>query len=430
MEAREKKEMFTKDFNFMIKLASLNSLGFFYLGFLIPIIARTIMGASGLQIGLIVSSMVIGFMCSSTFVGYLTDRVKSKRFLVSIGSYGRGVAYFVLYFSIIFNSLSTLWFGWFSLGLGAGFFWIPFDTLVAEKSHKDHRSQAYGKRDAFNAIGQIIGALFGFGIIIIFGLITDSPIILYSAMPIMGVMNLLAGILFVRKVDETSKIILSNDNQDNADKENNYSKERIFPKAMIIGLTLLFILVILSAINNFLWRPFINIYIIEYLTDNLNIVILIYLPVGLLATLLAPKLGQVMDKINPAVGIIITSSIGALLTWLLISTTNIIIFAIIILFDQMIAMAAGLLFRNLLSRINIEHRGKIMGGTNFFTNVGALIGPVLGGYLWDNLGATSPFILSIFVELSLIPLYLITIRFLIPYLAESYEKVEGIEEIF
>jgi len=44
----------------------------------------------------------------------------------------------------------------------AGVFWVPFNTFIAEKSNKDNRSQAFGKRDSANAIGQIIGSLFGF----------------------------------------------------------------------------------------------------------------------------------------------------------------------------------------------------------------------------------------------------------------------------
>ena len=403
----------------MIKTASLNSLGFFYLGFLMPVIARTSMNATGTQIGLIVSSLVIGFMISSTFVGYLTDRVKYKKNLIFIGSIGRGISYFLIYAAIIANSLISLWVGWFSLGLGAGFFWIPFDTLISEKSDKDHRSHAFGKRDSANAIGQLIGALFGFGILMLFGFITNNPFILYSAILIFGIANFVAGIIFLRKVDETIKFTSEPSKKNGIDHD---QKTPVFPTPMLVGLAFLFIAVILSSINGNLWRPFLNIYIIENISDNLNTVILIYLPSGILATLLAPKLGQVMDNVNPLLGIIVTSSIGALLTWLMINTSNLILFTLIVLGDITIALSAGLLFRNILSRINIEHRGKILGATNFFTNLGGIIGPIMGGLLWDALGSKAPFIFSIWVELGLIPLYLLVVKLLLPHLAESYDK--------
>lgn len=84
-------------------------------------------------------------------------------------------------------------------------------------------------------------------------------------------------------------------------------------------------------------------------------------------------------------------------------------------------IAASLIFQNLVSRITIEHRGKIIGIGEFFTFFGSEIGPILGGFVWDFMGPKFPFIISIFVELSLIPLYLVVVYLLIPHLAESYK---------
>ncbi|MHA1147178.1 MAG: MFS transporter [Promethearchaeota archaeon] len=416
-------EKFSSDFHSMIRVASLSSFGFFYLGFLVPIIARTNMDASSLQIGLMVSSLVIGHLISSSFTGYLTDRVKQKKVLIFWGSMGRGISYLMIYFAIINNSFIILWISWFSLGFGAGFFWIPFDTLIAEKSHKENRSQAFGKRDSANARGQLFGALGGFAIILFFGPYTQDPRILYSAIIFFGIANFIAAVLFIEKVDETLKILIIEENlaKNDLSPADNVSKTS-FPKPMVIGLIILFIIVILSSINANLWRPFLNIYIIENVSSNLNVIILIYLPAGLLATFFAPKLGEIMDKVNPTIGITITAIIGALLTWLLINTTDLLLFALIVLADITISMAAGLLFRNLLSRIHIENRGKILGVTTFFTNLGAIIGPIIGGYLWDIYGSKTPFILSIYVELCLVPLFLIVIKLLSPHLAEKYEN--------
>ena len=100
---------------------------------------------------------------------------------------------------------------------------------------------------------------------------------------------------------------------------------------------------------------------------------------------------------------------------------NIWIFAILLLIDLTIGLSAGLIFMNLMSRIKIQHRGKIFGLASFFTNLGGAIGPILGGFVYDTLGPKSPFIISIFVELFMIPLYWVIIRILIPYADESYD---------
>ncbi len=421
MTSKNSSTRYTEDFESMIRIVILNSLGFFFLGFLIPVLASTNMGATGLQVGWITSSLVIGSTFSSTFVGYLTDKVKRKSTLVFIGSIGRGISYFIIYYSLIINSLLILWIGWFFLGVGAGFFWIPYDTIVAEKSNKDHRSHAFGKRDSANGIGQFFGALLGFFLLILIGLFTSNPLLLYSVIIIYGLANFYAGFLFLKNVDESIKFRTSNSEKMDNNQDEIINKSP-FSRSIKIGTALLLLLVLLSGVNAFLWRPFLNIYIIENITNDLIIVILIYSPVGLIALFLAPKLGALVDKFNPSIVIIITTSIGALMTWLLINTTNTGLFTVILLFDMTIGITSGLVFRNLLSRINIQHRGKVLGATSLFTNIGSMIGPIIGGYFWDIITPTAPFIISIFVELSLIPFYLIVVKILIPHLAESYEK--------
>jgi MFS family permease len=316
-----------------------------------------------------------------------------------------------------------MWIGMFILGIGAGFFWIPFDTLIAEKSNKNHRSEAFGKRDRANAIGQVIGGLLGFIILLIVGIFTNDPCFLYITILIYGVSNIFSGFLFLKNVDESIKFY---DEELINEEEKNQSKLTFknIPKPMIIGLIILFCAVLFSSINANFWRPFLNIYILENLTDDLVVVIFIYLPTGILATLFAPKLGETIDKLNPKTAIIILGLSGAIITWFLINTTNLVIFAVLLLFDLTIAISSGLLFRNLLTRITVEHRGKILGICSFFMTIGAVIGPILGGFLWDTFGPKSPFIISIFVELSLIPLYLIVIFLLLPHVAETYDNKE------
>jgi len=392
---------FSHDYNQMLKIIILNSLGFFFIGFWIPIVARMNMGASAFQISLVVVSNVIGRMISGFITGFITDRIKSRTSLVLIGSFGRAVSYFIIYVAFIINQIFLLGIGHFTLGFMAGVFWIPFNIFVAEKSSKDHRSQAYGKRESSNAIGQIIGALFGFTLIMVMSAYTDNPVIIYSAIPVYGIFNFIAGILFYRKVDESikfSEIIIVNSY------ERTEETKFFTSTSMIIGAIFLISLLFLGSINGSIARPYLNIYVIENIESNVNLVVWAYLPTGLLATLLAPKLGVFVDKLHPLVGITITSSLGALMTWLLINSANIWIFSILLLADLAIGMSAGLIFQNLYSRISTEHRGKIFGIGDFFAFLGSVIGPIVGGIVWDIISPQFPFIISIFVELSLIPL--------------------------
>lgn len=83
---------------------------------------------------------------------------------------------------------------------------------------------------------------------------------------------------------------------------------------------------------------------------------------------------------------------------------------------------ANLIFANLVSRITSKHRGKIFGFFQFFGNIGAIIGPILGGIALDSPGLKAPFLISIVVELCLIPFYIILVRIIKPHLREKCDE--------
>ena len=411
---------FTPDFNHMLKIVILNSLGFFFIGFLVPIIARYNMSATAIQISLIVSFQVLGRTISGTITGFLTDRMKSRKKLVLIGSIGRGTSYFIIYSALILNSIILLGIGTFALGFMAGVFWVPFNTLIAEKSNKDNRSEAYGKRNSSNAIGQMIGGVIGFILLMILEFFTSNPFLLYASIPIFGIANFYAGFKFNREVDESIKFNEPSDNLTNPLIKKNKEKHAKLAGPLILGSFFLMSVLFLSNINGSIAKPFLNIFVIETIESNIQLVTWAYLPAGIVATLLAPKLGKLVDKFRPAIGITVTSTLGALVTWFLINSPNIWVFSLLLLIDMTIMIASGLIFQNLLSRISLKNRGKMLGSGEFFQFLGSVIGPILGGVVWDFYGPTYPFIISIFVELSLIPLYLLVVYYLIPHLAETY----------
>jgi MFS family permease len=72
-----------------------------------------------------------------------------------------------------------------------------------------------------------------------------------------------------------------------------------------------------------------------------------------------------------------------------------------------------------MSRISIKHRGKIFGLNMWIDRLGRVIGPLIGGVLWDTLDYNLPFIISIYIGLCLIPVFVFAIQKLSPYLEEQ-----------
>ncbi|MFX0172229.1 MAG: MFS transporter [Candidatus Hodarchaeota archaeon] len=407
----------TNDFQTMINIIIFNSLGFFFLDFLIPYVASQELGALGAEMGIIFSVLVIGYMISSPFIGAITDRT-SKKILVFIGSMGRGIAYFLLFFAIILKSLWGIAFGMFSLGFLAGFFWIPLNTLIAEKSSVENRSYAYGRRQSAEGIGTFFGAVIGFSILMNAVETTpNNPFLIYSALIVFGLANFFAGIIFLIRVDESIKFHEEVKEKPSSNKK--LKQENWIPSGFFLGFSLLILVLFLSSANGSLAKPFLNVYLLENIENNPTLAALAYAPSGIVSMLLAPKLGELADRMNPYLGISVASGLGALVTFTLIKTSNLWIFAGLLIIDITIVTTGGLILSNFISRVSKTHRGKIFGFQSTFSNFGAVVGPILGGFLWD-FSSKLPFIISILVELALILPFIIAIFYLKPHLAEKF----------
>jgi predicted MFS family arabinose efflux permease len=147
----------------------------------------------------------------------------------------------------------------------------------------------------------------------------------------------------------------------------------------------------------------------------------VYFPAQVLSQLVAPKLGKLFDRISPSISVIIANLFKALMIWLLIGSFTSIDFAIILILLYMAVESNGYLIQAIMSRVSIKHRGKIFGLHMWIDRLGRVIGPLVGGILWDTMADITPFVLSIYIVLCLIPIFVFAIRRLSPYMVEQVD---------
>jgi predicted MFS family arabinose efflux permease len=151
------------------------------------------------------------------------------------------------------------------------------------------------------------------------------------------------------------------------------------------------------------------------------VVMIVYFPAQVISQLISPKLGKLFDRIAPSTSFVLIGVSKALLIWLLICTFTPIDFAVILIFLYITMESSNFFIQAIMSRVSIKHRGKMLGLNIWIDQLGRVIGPILGGLLWDSLNYSAPFIFSIFIGLGLIPFMIFAIRTLSPYMIEQVD---------
>jgi len=396
----------TADFEKMMKVIFFNSLGFFYYLFLLSYVPTKYFNASGPQIGLVFSCNTIGVLISSIIVGPLSDKYgKLKKSFVSIGSFGRAIALILMYFAINIQSLGLFTGAIFFQGLLVMFFWTPLNLLISEKSSKEFRTKAFAKGTSLIGIGSLVGSILAFGILGFSSYFSPQNVwLFYSPLVIFAFCNIFSGIKFHFDVNEFLIFTYPKDYKINFEQRND--------KRVVIGFTLFLIVTFLISINNTLANPFLQAYLIENIIQEPLMIMLIYFPAHIFGYIFAPKLSNLSLRVNIYVLIAMICFFGAISTWIVISTTSGLIFSVVLLFDSLFVTAETLIQQTFTSKLSNKHRGKIFSAMSFVKYGGAIAAPILGGFIWEEIGHEIPFLITIFAEILLIIPYILAIYFL------------------
>jgi len=426
----------------MIRITFWNGLGFIFFTFIKSYVVIYFFGGSGLDLGIVMALQPLARLFSMPLIAYLTDHSSKKR-LVLIGSAGRTIAYFFYWFSLVVHNLYLFGAGTFIQGLLVGFFWPPFYSLISEKSFKGSRTQALATgRGRMIGYGFVIGAFISIPIFAFFNFFFPENVpLVYSPLLIFAVINLIAGHRFYLKVDETLTfekyltslddhnfnlpVLIEFESTDAGAKEADEFKPHMF---FNVGFLSLILAILVTSISGTIYSPFVSAYLIENLLIGFSeriipiVVMIVYFPAQVLSQLLVSKVGKLLDRISPTKSIIFINIFKSLLIWLLVFTFTPYDFATILIFLYLASESNTYFIQAIMSRISIKHRGKMFGLNMWIDQLGRVIGPLIGGILWDSLAYSAPFIVSIFIGLALIPIFIFAIKKLSFFVVEQIER--------
>jgi DHA1 family multidrug resistance protein-like MFS transporter len=349
----------------------LGSLPLTMLTFLLPIAAKRL-GASALGIGgLFAMAQCIMVLCRP-LIGWGIDHLGRRGFVIAglVGSTG-AMGMFALA-----DNISILYLAQLLNGMATACTWTAIYTLTTELAPAASQAQALGRVDEYAHRGALYGMGLALALLSWWALETALPVLFLSYMALAAVGIVVAW----KQVPET---------QPTPPQQAERQTSAFWPLANVL------LLVFLSYLFTALLRPVFLVFLHDELTQDVRLLALAFLPAMLLESVLPSRLGRLSDRWGRRPLIIVGLTwMGLSCVWLpLVSSLA---WMIVWWTLKTLGHAAALPPQKaLVSDLTGDGtRGTGYGLHTFATSLGAAVGPVAGGWVYDTFGHSTPFLVT------------------------------------
>lgn len=339
---------------------------------LLPLYARNF-GASGLELGIITSMFALTRVLTSYAGGHFADKIGRKR-VISFGLFVYALNMF------LFGVATELW-HLYALravqGAASGVVWPAATVMAADIVKFEDRGKAMGLFSMMWDLGMAFGPFIG-------GALSDIISMSFSFYVCSG-MAFVSAVLIVLRVKETATHVTHEKEKQTERKElTPYKKVLVglcvggFTTSFALGLTM----TVLSVYGN------------EALGFSEALIGTIFGIRGITRFFVKPLTGELSDIYGKRIFLLIGRTINSLATASIVFARSFVAFL-----TPVIVAAAGtgmaMPSNNALvtSIAYKETRGKVMGLFSTGRNLGLLVGPLLGGWAYDNISRSTPFLL-------------------------------------
>ncbi len=346
----------------------LGSTSFIFLNFGLPVRADDL-GISAVGIGGMYAVFTGTMLLIRPLVGYCLDHF-GRRWFFTIAFVFYGLAMLAFAQS---TDIADFYFARFLQGIGASLMWVSARTIVADMNASEERGRAMGRLTTTSVRGSMIGAFYGFTLLGFMPL-QAAWMWAFSGYALMALLALLWSLLNVQETVEKSPM------DAHALPGNWWSR---LPQSD--QLRRIFIVVFLSAFASALIEPVYLIYLKNKFEVSTITMALVFLPSGLVFAFLPQYSGRWSDRFGRAPIIALGVAFAGLVSISLPFWPGLgFVAASYILFSVGWAMASPAEDALVADLSPADLRGTVMGAKEAAAGVGAAIGPLAGGYIYDN----------------------------------------------
>jgi MFS transporter, DHA1 family, multidrug resistance protein len=363
------------------------SLPFGILMFALPLVGRE-MGASALEIGGLFSVFALMLVIVRPLVGHGLDRFGRRPFLIAgLLGYALANAGYALA-----TDLRGLYVARLAQGLGSGLMWLAAYAIVADLAPAEHRGGRYGQVEEMASRGGIVGAFVGFTLLGFFGR-GDVETGIRDGWQILFVIYTVAALIGVaiawRGVPETLQRSMAVP-ESTAGVTHHTRPER--PWQLPGQLRILMGIVLLTSSASALLAPILMIYLRDHVTGDLFQLGWAYLPAALVGAVLPSRFGRLSDRYGRRLPMAAALLTGAAISLLIPGLRSLWPLALLWVLEAAAFAAAVPAEEALVVDIaGADRRGTAFGYYTAAAGLGAVVGPLLGGWIYDTFTASWAF---------------------------------------
>ncbi len=344
----------------------------FFINFALPVKSKEL-GASALEVGGLFSLFTLSLLLFRPLVGYALDRLGRRVFLcISLLLYALAYAGYGAS-----SDMLTMYSARFLQGLGAALLLLTVDAMTTDLTSNEDRATEMGKNMEAQTRATFVGATIGFSLV--------------AALPALGwhlsfglftAMAVFAFMIALIKVPET-----------------HVHKPESNSAALPPGLSKLLIWLLPLGFVNALIMPMYLVYLTDTFTVDKRFLSWAFLPAGLVFAILPSKLGSWVDKVGVRLPLVVGIS-SLIVLYLALPLVPGFWLAVIVYTLSAASWALIEPARKVLTAsLSGDRVAQGFGWAEMAFGAGAVLGPLVGGYLYDHYDHTWPFYLNAIVML-------------------------------
>jgi MFS family permease len=348
---------------------------FFIMGLLLPVYGKGV-GANAVEIGLIFSAFSVVTILMRPIVGWALDRFGRRPFyVIGMSAYALTMVGFA-YSGSVWNFVGAR----LLQGMASAFAMLAASAIIADVTTEKNRAQAFGKLAQASSRGSIIGAMLAFAIYNTPRLVarfsgTDLQVMLFLAY---AGFSIIAFMIALAQLPETK------------------AQTKKVAQRPIVWSRPWLLLILVTLVTAAAWSmtsPILILFLQDRLEMSIDIIAWAFLPSGLVWATMPSRLGKLADRFGRKPLMVLGLGVSAVTMFILPTLTSILGLAVLWSLLALCFAAGDPAEQALVAELTGgDQHGRAYGFYVMASDIGAALGPLGGGWLYDTISPSAPFV--------------------------------------